>query len=853
MPENVGGIYYSVDAETRGLLDAERQVDRSSRNMEKGFDRTDKSVNRLNGSLGELKGVVSAVAGALVVQRVVQYSDAWTNLQNKLRIVTDSQAELVNVTERLLQVSNQSRADIGTTADLYSRLWRSTRTLGTSQEELIQLTDTINKGFAASGATAQEAESAIRQMSQGLAAGALRGEEFNSVSEQAPVILRAVAAETGIARGELRDFAAEGGITAELLIRSVQNYSKTINREFAQTTASFGQQMTIARNNMTAFVGDLDGLQGAISGAGGAIVDVTAVLRNYTGEIDLVMGSMAGAIALYGSYRSALLLATAAQAAFNAVARANPYVAAATAIASLVGALYSARNATITVRDTTAEVRDFVIAAWQLTTEEIAQAWNEISQPLANGIRWIASVFGVESEDISDFFGDAMGSVMSYAKLAVNTVIGLFRGMAGATEVVAQSIAENFQNLWTNVGDAAEAAMDFDFSTAREALERDLIDPLEIGVRMAKRLKDEMRQDYVGDFVDSLSSRVAANTLPLQTLDDWMAGLEGSDQQDAPKIKTDPPGNDDDDDSDAAKEAARQAEAFSSSLRRLEDQLYPVEKAQRQYRKEQMLLQTALMKGKISVERYFEAWQRLQEAQRSDENWQDAYGFNPESAEQIDKTSDAARELGLTFTSAFEDAIVEGESFREVLQGIAKDVQRLMIRKSITEPATDALSGALDGFDWGGLFNFGGGASSYGGSGWAGSVVTAASGGYVSGPGTSTSDSIPARLSDGEFVVNAQATSRPGVRPMLEALNSNRAYAKGGLVGGSSSPAPSLGSNVVVNVHTDGDNQVSRQESRRPDGSRQVDLFIRRTVHDMFSGGEMDRPMRRFGARRQSR
>lgn len=524
---DIGGIHYEVDSKTDRLLQASRDVDRSTKKMEKDFGRVDRGVRGLTDSLGSLRAIAAGVGSALAVQKVVAYADAWTNLQNQLRQVTDTQTDLNRVTGSVLGIANETRSSVDATANLYARLTRASSELGLSEQRRLRITRTINQSFAVSGATAEEASAAITQLSQGLASGALRGDEFNSVAEQAPGIMRAIADEANMTIGELRAFAATGGITADLVVRALEGAADTMDQEFSKAAASFGQQMTVARNNMTAMVGDLDGLQGAIGTTGGVIVSASELLREYSGEIDLVLGSMAGAIALYGSYRAALLLATAAQAAFNAVARANPYVAAATAIAAVVGALYSLRNATMTVQDTTAKVKDFIIAAWELTAEEIIEAWNQISQPLADGIRWVADVFGAESDDIGGFFGDAMGSVMSYAKLAVNTVIGLFRGLAGAVEVVVQSIADNFKNLWTNVGDATASALDLDFSAARRALERDLIDPMEVGVRMANRLKKELSTDYVGNFADSLASRVAANTLPLQSLDDWFLKAPG--------------------------------------------------------------------------------------------------------------------------------------------------------------------------------------------------------------------------------------------------------------------------------------------------------------------------------------
>lgn len=302
----------------------------------------------------------------------------------------------------------------------------------------------------------------------------------------------------------------------------------------------------------------------------------------------------------------------------------------------------------------------------------------------------------------------------------------------------------------------------------------------------------------------------------------------------------------------AARERQRAIEKYNASLRSLQDRLFPVQQAQRDFRQDQILLQTALMQGKITIERYIEANERLNESMRSDKTWQEAYGFDGNTSD-IDKVSDSARELGLTFTSAFEDAVIEGENFRGVLQGIFEDIQRILIRRTITEPAETAISGALDGFSWGGLFNGllggGGGGGTYTG-GTVGSLYPGMSeGGYTGDGGKYEPKGI---VHGGEFVVKKSVVDNPGVRPMLERLN--KGYANGGYVGPSSGATANPG--VVVNVHTDGDAQVSQQESRRSDGTRQLDLYIERkvrgTVHGMFSSGEMDRPMRRFGARRQS-
>ncbi|QDP59298.1 MAG: putative tail tape measure protein [Prokaryotic dsDNA virus sp.] len=259
------------------LLADSRQVRRATDDLER-LESRGKSTTTATTAL---RNAFVALGGALSVRAVVRYADAYTSVQNQLKIVTESTSELANIQRELLEVANNTRSELESTAGLYATLARNTTELNISQDRLVRITDIINKSFAASGATAQEAAGAIRQLSQGLAAGALRGDEFNSVAEGAPEILRAVAAETGKTIGELREFAAEGQITSELLIRSLENYGDTIDDIFDKSERTFGQSLTVANNNLTTFLGKANQSSGAISLLGDVIVDLSENLSDF--------------------------------------------------------------------------------------------------------------------------------------------------------------------------------------------------------------------------------------------------------------------------------------------------------------------------------------------------------------------------------------------------------------------------------------------------------------------------------------------------------------------------------------------------------------------------------------------
>lgn len=305
MAENLGGIYWTADIRTQGLIEGERAINRSTKRATDDFDSLSQSVKRTEGSLFSLNRVASAVISTMALRQIIGYADAFTNVQNRLKVVTDSSEQLADVTQKVADIARESRSNLESTAVLYSRTARATEELNISQERLLAITETITKSFTLSGATAQEASNAIRQLSQGLASGALRGEEFNSVAEQAPEILRAVSKETGKTIGELREFAAEGGITAELLIRAIENYADTVETEFAKTQATFSQSLEVSRTNVIQFVGELDSAAGVVGFMGDSLVALSQNLQ-------LVAQLGAAIAALYGARVAGAFITSAA-------------------------------------------------------------------------------------------------------------------------------------------------------------------------------------------------------------------------------------------------------------------------------------------------------------------------------------------------------------------------------------------------------------------------------------------------------------------------------------------------------------------------------------------------------------
>ncbi|EIU8081405.1 tape measure protein [Salmonella enterica subsp. enterica serovar Poona] len=256
MAESVGDIEYVIKADTAQLLRADKQVRDITDGMEGGFNRADKAASSLTSSFGSLSRVATSLMAMLSVQQVAQYADAWTTLNNKLANALRPGEQLVDVTERVFNITQQTRGSLDATASLYARLERATREYGTSADDLAKLTTIINQGFVVSGATAQEAENAIIQLSQGLASGALRGEEFNSVNEQGNRLIVALADSMGVGIGQMRQMAAAGKLTTDVVVNGLLSQGVTIGNEFANTTTTISQALQVAGNNITKFFGE---------------------------------------------------------------------------------------------------------------------------------------------------------------------------------------------------------------------------------------------------------------------------------------------------------------------------------------------------------------------------------------------------------------------------------------------------------------------------------------------------------------------------------------------------------------------------------------------------------------------
>jgi tape measure domain-containing protein len=240
-------------------------------------------------SMRALRSVAGGLLAALSVRELGRAADAYTNIGNRIRLVTDSTEEFNTVQAEVVALAQRTRTDLGATAELYARVARSTEDLGATQREVLTFTESVNQALQISGATAAEAGAGVIQFAQGLASGALRGDELRSVMEQMPRLASALADNLGITIGELRKLGEQGKLTSEAVFDAILKAGPELQAEFEQITPTLGQAITTVKNFATVVIGEFNDAAGITTG----LVDIFKLTDEQTVELGAAVRNLA--------------------------------------------------------------------------------------------------------------------------------------------------------------------------------------------------------------------------------------------------------------------------------------------------------------------------------------------------------------------------------------------------------------------------------------------------------------------------------------------------------------------------------------------------------------------------------
>lgn len=303
---DAGGIYYSVDIETAETVNATKRVNKELDNLQSGMDRADKAAtnaekgvskfgkgasnaaSEASGLTAKLTPLASAIAGVITVQTLMnmqQLGERFNLLQARITRLSSDTKEAAATYRTLLNISSQTGASVGDTVQLWESLTGTLKEMGQTNDQVLRLTGTLQKIGTLGGSSAQDMSNALRQLSQGLAGGVIRAEEFNSVLEGMPELARQIAKGLGIPFSELRQRMLDGKLTAEDVLSAIEKRTQAVDQEFAKIPRTVAQASNAIVNEMGAAIATLDKATNASSALAKVLDAIAKGIRLTSGNL----------------------------------------------------------------------------------------------------------------------------------------------------------------------------------------------------------------------------------------------------------------------------------------------------------------------------------------------------------------------------------------------------------------------------------------------------------------------------------------------------------------------------------------------------------------------------------------
>ena len=571
--------------------DGSRVVRRNIRDIGTAADDAGRSLNVMKGIL------VGLVTGGAIAG-LIRMADTYTNIQNKLRLVTSGTENLARVTKELQGIANSTRSDFEATSELYARLANSSKELGVGQKQLLSFTKTLNQAIVLSGASASEAAGGIRQLAQGMASGTLRGDELNSVMENFPKVADIIAQGLGVTRGELRKLGAEGKITAKDIIEAFQSAEKAVNDDFGKTVPTVSQSLTVFRNNFMSWVGEADQALGITAG-------LSKMMLTLANNMDVLIPILGGvAVAIAAAFAPGLIAAFAAQLrGLWVLIAANPFLAVAAAIAGVITAIALMRDSIKLGIDDTTTLGDLMRSVWE-----------DVGGFIASVAGFAMDTWGMANDDMAESTKDGVSKQESYWITIPRTVLNVFdaigfiiRGTMAAVAAVVMKVVDNIKDNFTTLGRAVSAAMSGDFDKMAQELASNKSAFEGVGKAWGDAMSQAAEEQMSGGLVNWFNDRVKrAQEIGKDRTSGGEGGLEGATSPGKPPAL--PGGNGD------AKKAARELEQLRSALRGVLDEANPVEAAHRRLADVQDVLNKSVKAGLIGLDDARIAYEQIAES-----------------------------------------------------------------------------------------------------------------------------------------------------------------------------------------------------------------------------------------------
>lgn len=299
---------------------------RQAANQQQNFNtKIKQGQSASDGLLKKVMGFVGAYAGIQTIGNIVGLSDQMSQTESKLNMILDKQTSIKQMEDMIYQASQNSRSSYQGTADMVARIGNNAKGVFKTNAELVKFAEVLNKKYIIAGATTEEMNNSLIQLTQGLGSGVLRGEELNSVLESAPNIIESIAKYLEVPQGKIRELAADGELTADVVKNAMLSSIDETNAQFDKMSITWAQRWTMFGNEaLRAFDPILDKIKALANSEGvdaffntavngmyflgnvaTKVIDVIAngasfIAQNWS-MIAPVIYAVAGAMAIYGA------------------------------------------------------------------------------------------------------------------------------------------------------------------------------------------------------------------------------------------------------------------------------------------------------------------------------------------------------------------------------------------------------------------------------------------------------------------------------------------------------------------------------------------------------------------------
>lgn len=287
MAEKAGEIYYDIEANVSGLIQAQQQVNKRLDQMDAKFEQSARSAGRFEGALNKVGVAIAAAFTIDAAKKLIAIGDEMVTLQARIARLSPS----IDVAKETLASLSAIAAQTGNSLSETERLWESLTTAlketGATNSQILGLTSTLQKIGTIGGSSTEEMANALRQFGQSISGGIVRAEEFNSILEQMPELARQIAAGLGISIGDLRKRMLEGKLTAQDALNAIQRQSQSVNEEFDKMPVSIDRaknSLDVAFKNAINDLNQAIGLTTTLAGLMQSVADNLNYYNNNVGD-----------------------------------------------------------------------------------------------------------------------------------------------------------------------------------------------------------------------------------------------------------------------------------------------------------------------------------------------------------------------------------------------------------------------------------------------------------------------------------------------------------------------------------------------------------------------------------------